>query len=152
MLRRGKGGARDLNYDSFKSRLCNREVIMYLFFGVLTTLLNYVLYFAGTRWFGLGVVVANIWAWVLAVLFAYVTNKIYVFDSTSWASSVWLKECASFFGARLFSGFVEVVFMWLTVTVLGIYDLPMKLAASFLSLVLNYLLSKILVFKNRKGK
>ena len=142
----------DVNLGSFKNKLCNREVVMYLIFGILTTLLNYVLYFAGTRWLGLSVVVANVWAWVLAVLFAYVTNKIYVFDSASWAASVWLKECASFFGARLFSGFVEVVFMWLTVDVLGLYDLPMKLASSFISLVLNYLLSRILVFRHKRGK
>ena len=140
-----------MKYDSFKNRFYNREVVMYLLFGVLTTLLNYVLYFAGTRYLCLDVVAANVWAWGLAVLFAYVTNKLFVFDSVSWAPSVWLKECLSFFSARIFSGVVEVAFMWLTVTALGLYDLPMKIVSSFVSLVLNYLLSKILVFKKKKG-
>ena len=58
-----------------------REVGSYLFFGVLTTIVNYVSYYALTRWLGMGVTAATAWAWALAVLFAFVTNKLWVFRS-----------------------------------------------------------------------
>ena len=78
---------------------------MYLIFGVLTTVVNLVAFAVFKKF--LGVLIANVVAWVFAVAFAYVTNKLFVFESKSWKKDIVLKEAASFTGARLFSLGVE---------------------------------------------
>ncbi|MBS5645053.1 MAG: GtrA family protein, partial [Clostridiales bacterium] len=78
-----------------------REIILYVFFGGCTTLVNIVVYYAMTRFLGVGEYASNVTAWILSVLFAYVTNKIWVFECRSRDAKVLLRQMGSFFGCRL---------------------------------------------------
>ncbi|MCI5801480.1 MAG: GtrA family protein [Oscillospiraceae bacterium] len=127
-----------------------REVLNYLFFGVLTTLVNLVSYFVLTRAFHINYIAATAIAWVLSVLFAYVTNKIWVFESRDTAPGVILRELISFVGCRLFSGALDMGIMYLCVSVWGMPDGIIKILSNILVIVLNYIFSKLLIF--RKGK
>ena len=128
-----------------------KEQILYIFFGGLTTLINMVVYFL-CRQMKMNVVPADIVAWILAVIFAYVTNKIWVFESKSWAPAVLAKELVTFFGARLFSLGVDVAFLYVTVEKLQLWDLPMKLIANIIVIILNYIFSKLIVFSKQQRR
>lgn len=125
-----------------------KEQILYIIFGGLTTLINMIVYFLARK-IGIGVVPSDVIAWILAVIFAYVTNKIWVFESRSWQFSVLLRELISFFGARLFSLGVDVLFLYVTVEKLGLWDMPMKLIANIIVIILNYIFSKLIVFSKK---
>ena len=146
-------------------KLITGEVARYIIFGVLTTLVNFVVYFAITGIFGDGTyLVANVIAWVAAVAFAYVTNKLYVFESKSWNADVLKRELPSFVSARLFSLGVEELGLWIMITLLafdkwaiGAFgfevggDTIAKLGMQFVVIVMNYVFSKLVIFKG-KGK
>ena len=123
------------------------EIISYLFFGVLTTIVNYVAYWAFTRVLGMSVAVATFWAWALAVLFAFVTNKIWVFHSQTRTLKAFFTELAAFVAARVFSGILDVALMWLFADKMGLPDMWVKLALNVLVTVLNYIFSKLWIFK-----
>lgn len=127
-----------------------REVLNYLFFGVLTTLVNLVGYFVLTRAFGVNYMASTAVAWALSVLFAYITNKIWVFESRDTSPGVVLRELVSFVGCRLFSGILDMAVMYLCVSVWGMPDGPVKIFSNILVIVLNYIFSKLFIF--RKGK
>jgi putative flippase GtrA len=95
----------------------------------------------------LGVFAANILSWVCAVAFAYVTNKLFVFESISWKAGVVLKELSAFVGSRVFSLIAETVTIILMVSVLSTNEIFAKFIGQVLVLILNYILSKIFVFK-----
>ena len=123
------------------------EIISYLFFGVLTTIVNYVSYWAFTRALGMSVAVATFWAWALAVLFAFVTNKIWVFHSRTNSVRAFFAELAAFVAARVFSGALDVALMRLFADKMGLPDMWVKLALNVLVTVLNYIFSKLWIFK-----
>lgn len=127
-----------------------REVLSYLFFGVLTTLVNLAGYFILTRAFGVNYMVSTAVAWAVSVLFAYVTNKIWVFESRDTSPGVVLRELVSFVGCRLFSGLLDMAIMYLCVSAWGMPDAPVKILSNILVIVLNYVFSKLFIF--RKGK
>lgn len=130
-----------------------REMILYVFFGGLTTLLNIAAYWALTRLFPLSVSAATALAWVISVLFAYVTNRIWVFQSKQHTAAGILKEAGAFFLARAATGLMDVGIMALFVDHLHWSDLPVKLASNVLVIILNYVFSKLLVFrKERKAQ
>ena len=127
----------------------NRETILYLVFGVMTTIVNFAVYWlcnhAGiVYWLG------NIIAWVCAVAAAFVTNKLWAFESKSWARGVVWRELLLFTGARLFSLGIEEGFLLLTVGVLHANEMLMKVIAAVFVIVSNYIFSKFIIFK--KGK
>lgn len=124
----------------------NRETISYLFFGVVTTIVNYIVYY-GLRFFNVHYLAANTIAWVAAVTTAYVTNKLWVFQSKSWESSVVLREIALFAGARIVSLGIETVIMVLTVELLHFDDRIMKIVAQVIVVIVNYIFSKLIIFK-----
>lgn len=126
-----------------------REMILYVFFGGLTTLVNYAAYFILTRLFGAEYVLSNIAAWFLSVLFAYGTNKIWVFASKTHGGAEWLREILLFFAARLFSGVLDTLILFVFYDCLGISDIPVKIAGGVLVIVINYLLSKFIIFKKK---
>ena len=128
-----------------------KEQILYIIFGGLTTLINMVVYFL-CRQMKMNVVPADIVAWILAVIFVFVTNKIWVFESKSWAPAVLAKELVTFFGARLFSLGVDVAFLYVTVEKLQLWDLPMKLIANIIVIILNYIFSKLIVFSKQQRR
>lgn len=127
-----------------------KEQILYIVFGVLTTAINIVSFFALTRVIGLGLILSNIIAWILSVLFAFVTNKIYVFDSRNYTAPVVLRELIDFTVSRGATGLLDLGLMYLFVSVIGIEDMISKIVINIIVIILNYILSKVYVFKEKK--
>jgi putative flippase GtrA len=123
----------------------DRELVLYVFFGALTFLVNIVTYFIFEDLMGINYLISNILAWFFSVLFAYVTNRIWVFESKS---PDILKEMSLFFGGRIFSGAVDTGLMYLFIDVLMISDLVSKIVVQVIVIILNYIFSKLIVFKD----
>lgn len=129
-----------------------KELILYVFFGGCTTLINIVAYFVCRQGLKMPVVPADVAAWFLSVVFAYVTNKLFVFESKSWKMQVVGKEVLEFFAARIFSLGVDVALLYVTVSVLGWWEMPMKIAANVVVIVINYIVSKWIIFRKDAAK
>ena len=125
------------------------DVITYLFFGGLTTVVNYLVYLPCYNWWGISSSVSNLIAWVAAVAFAYLTNKPFVFKSHDWSAKTVWPELTKFVGCRVGSGLLETAFLLITVDILGWNGNWMKLITSVLVVVLNYFGSKFLVFTKK---
>lgn len=141
-----------------------KEVILYVVFGVLTTVVNFAAFWLFNKLIGENVyLLNNAIAWFVAVLFAFVTNKIWVFDSKSWAFKVLSKELPEFFAARLFSLGVEEAGLWLLVEKLNFGEkvfsiLGLEFTGKFIAkvilavvvVILNYFFSKFVIFAKKK--
>ena len=142
-----------------------KEIIMYLIFGVLTTVVSWLSYALFTKIipdFSIGkiavstVVSSNVLSWICAVLFAFVTNKLWVFDSKKWTPKLVLKELWLFVAARLLTGVVEwvgvplLVWAGLDQTIFKIEGMWAKIIVSVIVVILNYVFSKLIVFRNKK--
>ena len=125
----------------------NTELVAYLFAGVATTIVNYVVYFMATRWMGLGVMAGTWVAWVIAVAFGYVVNKAFVFHTHCQSLGALVKEAVSFVTMRLVSLGMETVLMFVTVELMGLNDLVMKLLVNIVVIIANYVFSKLFIFK-----
>ena len=125
------------------------DILTYLLFGVLTTLVNYVVYLPCYNLLGLSAVVSNVAAWVVAVAFAYVTNKPFVFRSHDWSAKTVIPELTKFVGTRVASGALESGILWLAVDLLGQNGNLWKLLTSVLVVIANYVGSKLLVFRTK---
>ena len=123
------------------------DVLNYLFFGVLTTVVNYLVYLPCCNLLGISAALSNVIAWVVAVAFAYLTNKPWVFKSHDWSMKTVVPELSKFVGCRIGSGVLETGIIFLTVDLLCWNGVVMKLITSVLVVVLNYIGSKLLVFK-----
>lgn len=150
-------------------KLLQYEIVSYLVFGVLTTVVNFVTYmllgiFAGENYeekilFSIGsfdfqlILLMNGIAWVASVLFAFVTNKLFVFESSSLKPDVLIKEIFSFFGARVVSFilFEELLFA-LLVNVLHLNDLVAKLLVAVFVVIFNFVASKLVIFRKKGEK
>ncbi|MBY0755894.1 GtrA family protein [Clostridium sardiniense] len=130
-------------YNKFK------EQILYIVFGVLTTAINIISFFLCTRLFGIGLMASNIIAWIASVIFAFVTNKIYVFDSRNYSLKVVTKELVDFTISRGATGVLDMGLMYLFVSVIHIEDMASKIIINIIVIILNYILSKLYVFKKR---
>ena len=130
----------------------HREGMRYLVFGVLTTLLNLLIFTICCRIIKIQVVISNIISWIIAVLFAYVTNKLYVFDSKVIQKKELAREIISFFNARIVTLVIETVFLWATVIKLGLNEIIMKIIVNIIVIVLNFVFSKIFIFKEEKNR
>ena len=126
------------------------DMVSYLFFGVLTTAVNYLVYLPLYNLLGISAAVSNIIAWVAAVAFAFVTNKPFVFKSHDWSMKVVAPEFVKFVGTRVASWLVETGILFLTVDMLQWNGIVWKLITSVLVVVLNYVGSKLLVFRGKK--
>ncbi len=129
-------------------KFLNRETVSYLVFGVLTTIVNYASYEL-CKWLGVHYTVSTVAAWVLAVAFAYITNKLYVFESKSFEKNVLLREISAFVGCRLFSGLCDLGFMILAVELLCMNDSIAKLASNVFVVIINYIFSKLFIFRKK---
>ncbi len=128
-----------------------KEIINYLFFGGCTTIVNFISYYIPARIIGIDEVISNSIAWCISVLFAYVTNKIFVFSSKKENLVGILKEMFSFIFARLFSGALcDIGLFALMINILGINDIVSKITTQILVVILNYVLSKLVIFKKEK--
>lgn len=140
-----------------------KELILYVVFGVLTTLVN----FASFKIFNLIwgeelYLLSNVLAWFISVVFAYVTNKLFVFESRSWKFGITVKEIGSFFAARVFSFLIEEAGLYVFVDLLGFdaYKIDVfgiiiggkmisKIILSVIVVILNYFFSKLVIFKKK---
>lgn len=129
-----------------------KETILYLIFGVLATLVNIGTYIFSTRVMHIDFMVSNIIAWIVSVVFAYLTNKFFVFESKVTQRKLLIKEFTSFVGCRIFSGITEIVIMYAMINLLLINDLVVKITTNVLVIVLNYIFSKLIIFKDRGSK
>ena len=123
------------------------DVLSYLFFGVLTTAVNYLIYLPCYNLLHLSATVSNVIAWVVAVAFAYLTNKPWVFKSHDWSRKTVIPELTKFVGCRVGSGALETGIIFLTVDLFCWNGNVMKLITSVLVVILNYIGSKLLVFR-----
>ena len=143
------------------------EIIMYLIFGVLTTVVSWVTYALFTMvvptytFWGITVdltTTSNVLSWICAVIFAYITNKLWVFESKSWKPSVAIKEFWLFVSSRLVTGVIEWVGLPLLIkvgfnqSILGIEGMFAKILVSVIVVILNYVFSKLFIFKDKKKK
>ena len=126
-----------------------RGLILYVVFGVLTTAINIAVYALCYRVLRLPNVPSNVIAWILAVLFAFVTNKLYVFESKSLERGTVLRELLSFVGARLATGLLDLAVMFVGVDLLHGPDLVIKVASNVIVIILNYVFSKLIVFRKK---
>lgn len=140
-----------------------KELIVYIIFGAVTTLVNFVV-FKLCNWL-LGedlYLISNVFAWVAAVVVAYVTNKLWVFESKSWAPAVLRREIPTFVGARVFSFFFEEAGLFLAIDLLGFgaWELTLfgftatghdisKILLQVIVVILNYIFSKLVIFKKK---
>ena len=121
-----------------------KELILYVVFGVLTTVVNIIAYVVFAKFLNVDYIISNIIAWFLSVLFAYITNRIWVFESKS--DNI-LREFSLFFGGRLFSGVVDTSLLYLMVDILLVGEFVSKVVTQIIVVVLNYVISKLVVFK-----
>lgn len=126
-----------------------KDFILYAVFGVLTTLVNVVVYWLLAHPLALGTMVSTVIAWIAAVLFAYVTNRKWVFHSDAHSAREITKEILSFFACRLATGAVDWGCMFVFVDLLRFHDVLIKVLANILVILLNYIASKLIIFKKK---
>lgn len=142
-----------------------KEIISYVFFGVLATIVNLVSFklfelVLGERLY----LVTNVVSWLITVIFAYFTNKLWVFESKSWKANVVIKELIGFFGARIFSLVVEEAGLWLMIDICHMGNISWdilsiningnmiaKIIMQVVVVILNYVFSKLIIFKKKKN-
>ncbi len=125
----------------------HREVLLYLFFGGLSFVLNIALFVILNGLLHINELIANVFCWIACVLFQYVTNKTWVFDGKTGSTKELLKQMSSFFGGRLFTLGVEEAILAVFITWLGFNNVTVKIAAQIAVIVLNYIISKLVVFR-----
>lgn len=125
-------------------KLLSRQVILYLLFGVLTTLVNILFYIFFADILQINYLVGNVLAWFLSVVFAYITNRIWVFESES---EKILLEFSLFIGGRIFSGFLDTLLLFIFVSLMSINDIISKIVIGVIVIIINYLVSRNIVFK-----
>lgn len=126
----------------------HKDILLYLIFGVLTTLVNYGVYLPLYHYAGASAAVSNTLAWAAAVIFAFLTNKPIVFQSHDWRLKTLLPELGKFLGCRVFSGLAETAILFVAVDLLHGSATAWKLITSVLVVIANYVASKLLVFKS----
>lgn len=126
-----------------------KEGLLYLFFGGCTTLIN-IISFIIFRQFKLGVDVSNIIAWLIAVIFAFITNKLFVFDSRNTDRKTVVKETISFLIARVISLGIDTGLLHLMIDFMKIHEVIAKVISNIVVIIVNYIFSKLFIFKKEK--
>ncbi len=124
-----------------------KSILMYLFFGICTTVINIVTYWMFYISLDFLNVLSTIFSWIISVLFAYITNKLWVFESRSFGKKVLVREIATFFGARFISGIIDLAIMFLFVDMLLFPAMIIKFISNIFVVIFNYVASKVLIFK-----
>lgn len=135
----------DFGWGMYKK---HEEGINYLIFGFLAFVLNYILYFIFADTIVMHYMAATVLSWVLTVVFAYWTNRTFVFKSQNKGTTSLVREFLSFIGARVATEVLEIVLMYVMVTLLSINDKISKLVCQTIVILANYVLSKIWIFKD----
>lgn len=134
-------------FKSIYKKLFNKEIILYLIFGVLTTLVDAIIFYIANYTLNIHYVISTCLSWIFAVLFAYITNKIFVFSATQNKQNIF-KEMFSFFSLRLVSLLLSIVFMVIMVNIMNINEFLSKILVNVLVVIANYFFSKIFIFKS----
>ena len=132
------------------NKFATKEVLNYLIFGVLTTAVNYIVYFLLYNLFNINYLVSNTVAWIAAVVFAYFTNKKYVFNDTDESDKDNIRKFLTFTAGRLLTYIIETLWMLVTVGILGMNGNISKILVSVVVIITNYFVSKFLVFSEGK--
>ena len=136
--------------EALKKLWCKyKEMILYMFFGAGTTFVNIVSYFI-FKYLSLSVAASSVFSWAAAVCFAYVTNRIYVFESSEKGLYAVLKEFSSFTAGRIFTGLIDLAIMVVCVDMLHFNEPFMKIVSNVIVIILNYIISKLIVFKKNR--
>ena len=125
------------------------DVMIYLVFGVLTTVVNYMVYLPCYNLWNFTASQSNVIAWVVAVAFAFLTNKPFVFHSHDWSPKVVMSELTAFVGTRVCSGGLETLIIFVAVDLLGLNGNIWKVVTSVIVVILNYIGSKLIVFRKK---
>lgn len=128
-----------------------RELLLYVVFGGLTTLVSFVSYWIFADGFHIHYMVSTVLSWIVSVTFAYVTNRIWVFESRAHGFRAVCMEIVRFYACRLFSGVLEMGLMYVGVDLLRVNDKAVKLVANVIVVIANYVLSKLFVFRKKRG-
>lgn len=126
-----------------------KSVISYLFFGICTTIVNVAFYNLCYYLLKIPNVPSTIIAWFLAVIFAFITNKLWVFDSKSFNLVILRHEIITFFGARILTGLLDIAIMFIAVDILLLNPMIWKIISNILVIILNYIASKLIIFKKK---
>ena len=129
-----------------------KDIILYGFFGVCTTIVNVISYWIMAHLLNASTIISSIIAWCAAVLFAYITNRKWVFHSQNTEKKDIVKEIVSFFVCRLATGVIDWGIMWIFVDKLGLNDIVIKVLSNVIVIVLNYIASKLVIFNNENKK
>lgn len=132
--------------------LINKETILYIIFGVFTTIVDATVFYIFNDIIGVKYILSTIVAWVVAVLFAYMTNKFFVFNSRNISIAQIIKEGIYFFAARLLSLGFTILWMILMVEILSVDEFISKLVVNVFVVIINYFFSKLVIFKNKNVK
>lgn len=124
-----------------------KKIMSYLFFGVLTTIVNILIYSLFCNLLKCNYMFSSFVAWTLSVLFAYVTNRRYVFDSKSKDFKTITDEIYEFFKFRFISLIIDLIFMYMLVSIMALNDMLAKILVNILVIILNYIFSKMFIFK-----
>ena len=127
----------------------HKEILLYLFFGGCAFLISIGSYSIADVIFGINELIANIISWILAVLFAFFTNRIWVFQSATDTVNAFFSQMIHFFGGRVATLLVEEAIIFVFITILDFRSVPVKAAAQVVVIVLNYIISKLWVFKKK---
>lgn len=124
-----------------------KNIVPYAFFGVITTMVNVVIYWIMARCFKIGVMPSTIIAWTAAVSFAYITNRRWVFHSMMHSLEGIIKESFYFFSCRIATGVIDWLCMYIFVELICVNDLVVKASVNIMVILLNYIASRLIVFK-----
>ncbi len=128
-----------------------QDKILYLVFGALTTAVNTGVFWLCAHPLGMDALPSTMIAWLVAVIFAYITNRNWVFHSEASTRSEFIREFVSFFLCRLGTGVLDWVLMYVLVDRLHLNDLVVKISVNILVIVLNYVASKLLIFRKKNA-
>lgn len=127
----------------------DKQICLYLFWGVVTTLINITLYYVFAHQICLNVLLSTLFAWFITIVVAFFSNKENVFGSSNWTINVIRKEFASFIICRISTGFLELFIMYIFVDIIHLNDMIIKIFANIFIIIINFILNKFIVFRDR---
>ncbi len=130
----------------------NREILAYIFFGGLTTVINVIVYYFCYEILPVPNTASVIIAWIISVAFSFITNKLFVFDSKNFEIKTFLREAASFFTCRILTGILDLIIMYVTVDLLDYNATLWKIISNVIVVILNYVAVKLFIFKKPDKK
>lgn len=128
-----------------------KDVILYLIFGIGTTIVNVLVFWMFAYLTDTGTMASTVIAWIAAVIFAYLTNRKWVFRSEVREIGGVIREIVAFFSCRFMTGIVDILIMWIFAEMAGLSSVIVKAASNILVIILNYIASKLVIFRRKAG-